>query len=229
MDSKYIKVKIVPLALGIFIMYKTSGNESNPVETVIFLMLLVLIVFFYIRDIDKLLSISYIDSLTRIYNRHKFLELADRELKRHMRYDTSLSFIMLDIDNFKKVNDEYGHAVGDKTLKEVADLVSKNIRGNDIFARWGGEEFILMLPVSNSTSASTIAERLRALIENHPFELIGNLTVSIGVSELTECHSLIGTITQVDKALYESKLGGRNRVTISPTTVCGECELCTYT
>lgn len=238
MNSIYIKPKILSIAFLIFLV-SCFGKEnlfldmlSGDIESLAYagsiVFLLYLFVSLYIKDVKKLESISFTDSLTEVYNRHRFLELAHDELDKHIRSEAPLSFVMIDLDNFKKVNDDYGHNVGDRVLKDISSLISRNIRKTDTFARWGGEEFILMLPDSDSYSAYKISERLRLLVENHIFKDAGNLTVSIGISELTECHSLIGTIAQVDKALYKSKLDGRNKVSVSPKTLCGECETCTY-
>lgn len=238
MNYIYTKPKILSIAFLIFLvscfgrenlfLNILSGDVQSLAYVASMLALLSLFVSLYIKDVKELESISFTDNLTETYNRYRFLEIAQDELDRHIRCETPLSFVMIDIDNFKKVNDDYGHNAGDLALKELSKLISKNVRKSDIFARWGGEEFILMLPDSDSYSAYKISERLRLLVENYEFKQVGHLTVSIGLSELTECHNLTGTIAQVDKALYRSKLEGRNRVTVSPKTLCGECETCTY-
>lgn len=238
MSSICVKPKVLATALLIFLvsclgrenlfLNILSGDMRSLIYVASIFIFLALFVLIYTKDVKKLESISFTDSLTEVYNRHRFLELAHDELDKHIRSEAPLSFVMIDLDNFKKVNDDYGHNVGDQVLKDISSLISRNIRKTDTFARWGGEEFILMLPDSDSYSAYKISERLRLLVENHIFKDAGNLTVSIGISELTECHSLIGTIAQVDKALYKSKLDGRNKVSVSPKTLCGECETCTY-
>lgn len=238
MSSICVKPKVLATALLIFLvsclgrenlfLNILNGDMRSLIYVASIFIFLALFVLIYTKDVRKLESISFTDNLTETYNRYKFLEIAQDELDRHIRCESPLSFVMIDIDNFKKVNDDYGHNAGDLALKELSNLISKNVRKSDIFARWGGEEFILMLPDSDSYSAYKISERIRLLVESYEFNQIGHLTVSIGLSELTECHSLTGTIAQVDKALYKSKVEGRNKVTVSPKTLCGECETCTY-
>jgi diguanylate cyclase (GGDEF)-like protein len=225
MRFSYREFKVVFLASAIFLI--ASPGKDFTLKAIILLLLLSL-VSLYFKDLQKLESISYIDSLTQIYNRHKFLELADIELNRHIRYGCPLSFILLDLDNFKKVNDIYGHSEGDRVLKELSDLISRNLRKSDVFARWGGEEFIVMLPNANASESYVVAEKIRALVEKHNFGKVENITISLGISELTDCHSLVGTITQADQALYQSKMKGRNRVTTSASSTCGSCKTCTY-
>ncbi len=165
-------------------------------------------------------SLSQIDSLTGIYNRRQFFLLAEKELKKAYRYKRPLSVLMLDLDFFKKINDTYGHAAGDKVLQMTAQIVTQNLRSVDIFGRYGGEEFVIMLPETNVTGALKVAERIRGHIEKTPFEIennvIINITVSIGVccepSEKADMKMLDKIIDCADKALYRAKRLGRNRV-----------------
>lgn len=154
------------------------------------------------------------DTLTGVYNRHKFNELLDREVQEALRYQHTLSLIMFDIDHFKKVNDTYGHIAGDVVLKEVAGLVSENIRKVDIFARWGGEEFLILSPNNAFTSAQQLAEKLRTQIENNKFNCPVTVTCSFGLTQFEEGDTIDSLIKRADYALYLAKERGRNRVEI---------------
>jgi diguanylate cyclase (GGDEF)-like protein len=120
---------------------------------------------------------------------------------------------MLDIDHFKDFNDNYGHPVGDIVLIGLSDLISRSIRSGDLFARWGGEEFVLLLPDSNLESAHNAADKLRLLVSDTDLAKVpSRVTVSIGVIQLAEDDTLKSIMERVDHALYEAKEGGRNRV-----------------
>jgi len=149
--------------------------------------------------------------LTGIYNRLKFDELLEAEIQRSRRYKTPLSIIMFDIDHFKKINDRHGHSVGDKVLVEMSRLVSANIRGQDIFARWGGEEFMIVVPNTGIENAHILAEKLRGLIEaNHSPDTV-RFTASFGICEYGGNEDADGLTRRVDEAMYEAKKGGRNK------------------
>lgn len=163
-------------------------------------------------------TMALTDPLTKLYNRRIFVEVAEKELSRTSRLRDSFSIILLDIDNFKKINDTYGHDVGDMVLRTVAEVLKKNIRKMDMVARWGGEEFIVMLPNTNLESAVKVAEKLRKLIERAKIKLpsgeVINITVSAGVSSFKGQRSLDEIIKEADIALYAAKNGGKNRVEI---------------
>jgi diguanylate cyclase (GGDEF)-like protein len=152
------------------------------------------------------------DSLTGISNRLKFGESLKAEINRSRRYALPLSLIMFDIDHFKGVNDTYGHLAGDKVLVGIADLVSKNTRVNDLFARWGGEEFMIMVMNSALDNARMSAEKLRLLIEQHLFPGDIRVTCSFGVAQFLHDESEDRFIQRVDDALYLAKARGRNRL-----------------
>jgi diguanylate cyclase (GGDEF)-like protein/PAS domain S-box-containing protein len=161
---------------------------------------------------EKLKLLSETDPLTQIYNRVKFDDSLSREIIRLRRYPMELSLIMFDIDHFKKVNDTFGHDVGDDVLKSLAGFIKKFIRETDIFARWGGEEFMILLPHTSLKSAAKLGERIRAHLEHFPFEKIGQLTCSFGVTEFTDKDTMDTFTKRVDKALYKAKQKGRNKV-----------------
>ena len=155
-----------------------------------------------------------IDPLTGIYNRLKFNELLDAEVQRANRYGTTLSLIMFDIDYFKRINDTHGHHAGDYVLSEISRIVFDNMRQSDIFARWGGEEFMVLVPNDNVEQTSVLAEKLRALIEAYNFRYNLKVTASFGVTGFRSHGSLESFSSRVDEALYRAKRNGRNRVEV---------------
>lgn len=167
-------------------------------------------------------QLAITDSLTGIYNRRHFFQMADHEIKRASRNGSSLAVIMFDIDVFKRVNDEYGHASGDLVLQKVVSMAREEFRSNDILARYGGEEFVVLLPDSDLEHAGMPAERLREKIEKTPVALENGsifVTTSFGVSacrpESGEIHILGRLVRDADQALYEAKRSGRNRVVLA--------------
>lgn len=151
------------------------------------------------------------DPLTGIHNRHMFAELFEKDVAALKRYHTHLSLVMIDLDHFKAVNDTYGHNIGDLVLKEFANLVLSTIREADLFARWGGEEFVLLLSNTMCDEAFLAAEKIRQKIESAIFEEIGHITCSLGMTEVRSEDSLESAIERADRALYEAKHGGRNQ------------------
>ncbi|MCJ7624124.1 MAG: diguanylate cyclase [Anaerolineaceae bacterium] len=167
----------------------------------------------------KLHKLSITDPLTKIYNRRHFFDLAEKELDRTKRYETPLSVILIDIDNFKRINDTYGHVVGDHVLRTVTGNIAVNLREVDIFARYGGEEFIILLPETSMDEAGKVAERLRGLIHAAQIEIskdVVSVTISLGVVGvvLRKDISLDELLDLADQALYHSKEAGRNRVCV---------------
>jgi diguanylate cyclase (GGDEF)-like protein len=136
----------------------------------------------------------------------------DIEIERFRRYNEPLSLIMFDIDNFKEINDTYGHSVGDYVLKKIADITRETIRMNDYFVRWGGEEFIIISPETNLEKVHALAERLRRTIESYRFNKVGKVTVSFGVTEIKKEDTEDTFVKRADKVMYEAKIGGKNRV-----------------
>ncbi len=160
-----------------------------------------------------------IDFTTGIYNRRGLLELGKRELDRAHRYDRPLAALMIDIDYFKKVNDTYGHPIGDLVLKELAGILEENIRTIDVLGRYGGEEFVILLPETSPESALEIAERLRGAVTKHTFTpeaLKIKITISIGLAfSIGGENGLDDLIKRADDAMYESKVSGRNRTSVN--------------
>lgn len=154
-----------------------------------------------------------LDYLTNVYNRNKFYEITNREIKVAKRYQQEMSILFMDIDHFKKINDTYGHAWGDRVLKELATKIMANIREIDIFARWGGEEFVLLLPNTGKEGALIVAEKIRRLIADSNAGKLSDITLSIGVAVLdSKNHDITDAISLADAAMYEAKRKGRNQV-----------------
>ena len=158
------------------------------------------------------------DYLTGLNNRGYFMELAERELKKALRYGHHFTVLMLDIDHFKKINDSFGHKAGDQVLKSLAEIFRITLREGDIVGRVGGEEFVVLLPETNVDGAVTVAERIRQTVETTTVSVSGSkihFTVSIGGSEPTfqEC-TLDLLLNQADNMLYQAKNSGRNRLCI---------------
>lgn len=160
----------------------------------------------------ELESLSMIDQLTKIYNRRKLDEILTHEFNRAIRYEKPLSIMLIDIDFFKKINDSYGHPIGDEVLYSVAQTFKNHIRSTDYVGRYGGEEFMIICPETKKEDVMILAEKLRKTIEEYSFKVVKNVTVSIGVSEyMAEC-SVNDIIERADKALYKAKAQGRNQV-----------------
>lgn len=150
------------------------------------------------------------DLLTDIHNRHMFVELFSKELSQLKRQSNKLALVMIDLDHFKRINDTYGHNIGDYVLKHFASLVSTSVREADLFARWGGEEFVLLLRNAGCDEGYGVAEKIRALLETEKFEGVGQVTCSIGLTEVVDDDTLHSAIERADNAMYAAKDAGRN-------------------
>lgn len=162
---------------------------------------------------ERLHQLSITDALTGLFNRNHFQTVSEAEMSRSARYGIPLAFIMFDIDHFKLVNDNYGHDCGDIILKAISSQVRHRIRDTDSLFRWGGEEFILLLPHTTCNEAVVLAERIRLGIENTAFETVGKVTCSFGVTAYHGREKGQDLFNRLDGLLYESKNKGRNRVT----------------
>lgn len=152
------------------------------------------------------------DQLTGIYNRYKLDESLQKEHARAERYERVYSVILFDVDYFKRINDDYGHLVGDKVLQELVGLIRQGLRRADIFGRWGGEEFLIVCPETNLKQALVLAEKLLLKVEAHQFQNIGSLTISLGVSQCQPNETQPYVLKRADDCLYQAKELGRNRV-----------------
>ncbi len=165
------------------------------------------------KQADLLRRLSNLDSLTSAANRRHFFELAEREFSRIRRYKREMSIVMLDIDNFKNINDSNGHATGDKVIVALVQLALAKLRHLDVIGRLGGEEFAILLPETGITEALAVAERLRNSVETEIGRDVPPVTISIGVSSVTaEDKSFEAALARADAALYQAKAGGRNLV-----------------
>ncbi|MEJ5169113.1 MAG: GGDEF domain-containing protein, partial [Arcobacteraceae bacterium] len=152
------------------------------------------------------------DMLTKIYNRSFFLDKLDDELTYSSRYQVPFSIVIFDIDHFKRFNDTFGHLKGDEVLVAVCDIVKLNIRKTDIFARWGGEEFVILLPNTPIDKAEVLAQNLRKLIETLSLVDVESVTASFGISEYKAGDVEKTIFHRADEALYKAKENGRNQV-----------------
>lgn len=167
---------------------------------------------------EEVYQLATHDALTELYNRRHFVELVDKEIARAQRHGRPLVMCIIDVDLFKPVNDQYGHIAGDGVLRQLAALVRGFVRGEDIAARIGGEEFAVLLPESGLEAAHAFAERLREEVANEVFVLGGEprrITISIGMAALGEARDDRGSLMKAaDEALYRAKDEGRNRVCV---------------
>ncbi|MHB1662008.1 MAG: sensor domain-containing diguanylate cyclase [bacterium] len=161
---------------------------------------------------QELKRLSATDSLTGAYNRNKYKEIIGKEIKVAKRYGYPLSAIIFDIDFFKEINDNHGHIAGDEVLKNLALLIMKNIRSEDYFIRWGGEEFLIIAPYSPLKNTLLLAEKLRAETEAQYFYGNIKITLSLGVTALLQEDGEESFIERADNALYKAKTNGRNRI-----------------
>ncbi|MGE5308266.1 MAG: diguanylate cyclase [Deltaproteobacteria bacterium] len=160
-------------------------------------------------------KISITDELTRLYNRRHLFERLAEELQRMSRHGYDLCVMIVDLDHFKKVNDEFGHQAGDQVLVELAQLIRTNIRSIDLAGRYGGEEFIILLPYNTLEQGMAVAERLRVKVKTHTFTPIeGHLTASFGLVAFShkDRPSVDEAVRTADEQLYLAKKNGRNRV-----------------
>lgn len=162
----------------------------------------------------KLEELATIDDLTRLPNKRSIQEHLVREFNRAKRKGSPLSVAVMDLDDFKWINDTYGHLVGDRILREFASILRKNLRVTDIVGRFGGDELIIIMPETDLKMAINTVERLRRVIESATFKPVGNLTVSVGVTELREGDTPEELLRRADEKLYQAKREGKNRVVV---------------
>jgi len=214
---------VIPLivkhdVIGQFIVGFKQKNALSPeiVEIIKEVSRMISIGIYQTRLYEKIEAMATIDELTGIYNRRQLIELGERALAQAMRYYKPLSVIMFDIDHFKNVNDTYGHPCGDQILKAVVKRCQAIVRLMDVFGRYGGDEFVIILPETDLDQANQVANRLKNGIFDTPF-LYSNtsftLSISVGISELKQqTDTLTGLINQADEAMYIAKNSGRNQI-----------------
>jgi diguanylate cyclase (GGDEF)-like protein len=167
---------------------------------------------------EELEMLATIDALTRLFNRRSILKKLDERIKLAHRYDEDLCLLLMDIDNFKSINDQYGHIAGDDVLESVASIIQNNIRETDYAGRYGGDELLIIFPQTDTLTASHIAERIRIKIESTVMKnndgSTFNVTVSQGISSYKHDEDQTTFISRVDQALYKAKQNKRNCVEI---------------
>ena len=165
---------------------------------------------------EEIYQMTIMDGLTAVYNRRYLQEFLEREVARAKRHERPLSVVMFDLDHFKRVNDQYGHLVGDNVLREFSDIVKQCVRREEVFGRYGGEEFCAVLPETRVDGAVALAERIRTVVAQRRFHYAGvevPVTVSAGVAQLgTDMAGWSELVERADKKLYDAKSNGRNRV-----------------
>jgi len=193
LSYKIILGFIILLSLLIFIFYKVSKEVSREVIEQLE------------EKVKTITEISETDKMLGIYNRSKFFKVLEAEIYRSRRYDHNLSLIMFDIDHFKKINDNYGHLVGDQVLKKLSKIISNEIRTIDLFARYGGDEFMILLPETSIEKAIELAERLKVVLKKTNFDKVSSVSCSFGVTELKSDDDIDKLILKADNALYKAK------------------------
>lgn len=195
----------IPVSQVIIVHYKESGEISH-ISTIL-------------RDVTEqkrleqaLAHEATTDHLTGIFNRQRFDTELDKTIAKHNRYGNEAGLIMFDIDHFKVLNDTYGHDTGDQVLIELTSRVATILRETDIFARWGGEEFVVILPETDTDGITSLAERLRLDIFGKPFTHAGHISISLGASQIYPADTPNTALKRVDNALYKAKRLGRNQV-----------------
>ncbi len=164
---------------------------------------------------ETMTHLAHTDTLVQIANRRELDETIAREINRAMRHRQPLALVLFDLDNFKQVNDTYGHDAGDTVLKETARTVRGLLRIPDLLGRWGGEEFLIVAPQTDSAQARRLAERLQHALANSPLEDVGSTTASFGIAEYRPPESPEDWLKRADEALYAAKQGGRNQVAMA--------------
>jgi diguanylate cyclase (GGDEF)-like protein len=173
------------------------------------------LVFAMTEQSRRLRGMAITDSLTGAFNR-RYLELqADRCVQDWARYQRPVSLLLIDVDHFKRVNDKFGHAVGDAVLQQLVTLVQQRIRKMDMLCRFGGEEFVLLLGETTTAKALFVAEQLRGAVERAKILPEGNMTISVGVCDVTQVQDMEHWFKLADAALYQAKRKGRNRVEVA--------------
>lgn len=205
------------------IKYEKGVDYTLLYETIAtFLLLLSIILYFYNRQrglkseletaYTELKEVAVTDRLTKVYNRHKLDETLATEKKKAERYGTTFGIVILDIDHFKLVNDKYGHYIGDEVLVEFVGVLLNHSRDTDVIGRWGGEEFLIIVPQASKEAIVKFANILKENIEKHPFKTVNSITASIGATTYISGESIETTVHRADEALYVSKNNGRNQV-----------------
>ncbi len=227
-EKQFISSRYFPDIDWFLIVIQNESSVLTDIRTALFFSLLVgfAATFFVVlvtvwtvnRYQGRLEVMATTDSLTGLFNRRYFMTHVEKELSRAERTERTLSLVLLDVDRFKRINDTFGHSVGDKVLRDIAKLLSKDLRKMDILSRVGGEEFAMLLPETTAEGAREVAERIRTSVEKNGFNLPKSdylVTISAGIAANHErATSFKMLYNHADKALYEAKKRGRNKVCI---------------
>ena len=201
-NTKEHKVKMrVGEKVSIFTVHLQKMEYENQIRYVV-----------VFTDITKLNELATLDVLTKVANRFQFDKVLEHSITLSQRYGRALSMMLIDIDHFKEINDNYGHLVGDEVLKILAQILRDGVRKSDVIARWGGEEFVILLPDSELSSATKLAEILRLRIAEYDFKLVKKITCSIGIVRWNEGENPDQLLKRVDEKLYYAKETGRNKI-----------------
>jgi len=228
--KKYFIFKPMPVILGCIgfilsflcnVINKYAFLSHNNYKCALLVIMNSIIWYLFGVRIERYKELSYKDSLTGLFNRRYFSELLDIELKRARRYDSSISLLFIDIDDFKTVNDTYGHKYGDIVLVKFAKILKAEIRETDIVSRWGGEEFVILLHEKDLNASGAVAERLRKTVENQSFK--PPITISIGVAVTDGNTSLEEIVCLADSALYKAKERKNKVVVFNPNNAANSC------
>jgi diguanylate cyclase (GGDEF)-like protein len=168
-----------------------------------------------LEDNTNLARLASTDPLTGLFNRNYMNDILQREYSRYQRYGQLFGIILIDVDHFKRVNDIHGHDVGDMVLTQVAQQLKAAVRNTDFVGRWGGEEFLICCSTTDTGDIEAIAENVRIIIAESEFEIVENLTVSLGCALIHPKEDIGSLIKRSDVALYEAKHGGRNQTKVS--------------
>ncbi len=201
-------------ALGETIFASLSSGWSVGFFAVLIVALICAVVYLLFRN-RRLQRLAALDALTGLFSRLLLNEILDRELARAARHDTPLCVAMIDLDHFKRVNDRFGHLEGDRVLVAIAGLLRRGLRASDVVGRWGGEEFLVILPDTGLAESRVVVERLRHELAGVSLPKVGIVTVSTGVAELLPGEGRDMLVGRADKALYQAKVGGRNRTCVA--------------
>lgn len=212
-DLELLNFKIEEQRNNLLLKEDIISNQKNIIMILILLSFITIILGLNIILKNRLLkNLSQTDSLSGLNNRRFMLKKLEDEIAKYKRYKTPFSVVLIDIDHFKKINDNYGHDKGDFVIKKISSLIKQNIRTTDISARWGGEEFLILTPNSDLKSALKLSQNLKDLIEKSEFEMKYSVTISIGISTFSENLTQEELLKLADNALYKAKKNGRNRV-----------------
>ena len=211
--------------IGYLISYKPDNNIAifqttfwqNTLFSHIIIIIILIFIYYVLETKNKFERMAVTDKLTGLYNRYKFYLVTSQEINRAKRTGRPFSVILFDIDDFKTINDRYGHDVGDYVLRTIAKILRKNLRTYDYIFRWGGEEFIVLAPETDAQKAMQLAEKIRKLIEQYQFQGIPKITISLGVAQFdpTTESNIDATIKRADNALYISKKEGKNKASLA--------------